>query len=408
MDTNNSEPEQPAIKKEPHKIAATEQKIKRLAVGVAAVLAAGFIIVSVDRLIHERALKNSTLQTVSAPLAVEVITVKNAPSSAPLILPGETYAWFKSTIYARVDGYVGKWYSDIGDHVKKGQVLATIETPDLDAQLAAAQAKLKSAEALVEFAKSTYERWKNSPHGVVSEQEREAKKADYESAVAQVGLDQADVNRYTALTRFKQVTAPFDGTITQRRIDIGNLVTAGSTSNTTTLYQMVQDNPMRIFVDVPQDAAGYMKAGVPARVTADNIPDRVFDGKITRTADAIDPETRTLKVEIDVPNDDNALVPGLYVNVTFEVPTTGLARVPAAGLVFRSSGLEVAVVDHSDKVAFRKVTIARDNGNTVDLSSGVSAGDKLVLNINSQIAAGATVQVHEIDDGTANAPAAKQ
>ena len=171
-----------------------------------------------------------------------------------MTLPGETAAWYESTIYARVDGYVATWNVDIGDHVKKGQVLATIDTPDLDAKLAAARAKVKASRALVvarqadaDFAKTTYQRWKDSPKGVVSEQERDAKKAGYDSAVAnlneakaQVGLDQADVDRYTALTQFKQVVAPYDGTITERHIDIGNLVTDGRT-NTTPLYRMVED-----------------------------------------------------------------------------------------------------------------------------------------------------------------------
>ena len=191
-----------------------------------------------------------------------------------------------STIYARVDGYVATWNVDIGDYVKKGQVLATIETPDLDAKLAAAQAKIKASKALVvarqaeaDFAQTTYQRWKDSPKGVVSEQERDAKKAYYDSAVAelneakaQVGLDQADVDHYAALTQFKQVAAPYDGTITERHIDIGNLVSSDSKTNDTPLYRMVKDNTIRVFVDVPQSAADDIKVGSPVKIKASNDP----------------------------------------------------------------------------------------------------------------------------------------
>jgi RND family efflux transporter MFP subunit len=291
--------------------------------------------------------------------------------------------------------------------VQKGQVLATIDTPDLDAQLVAAQAKLKAGDALVEFTKTTYDRWRNSPKGVVSEQEREAKKADYDSAIAQMGLDQADVDRYTTLAAFKQVTAPYDGTITERRIDIGNLVTAGSTSNTTSLYRIVQDDPIRVFVDVPQSAASDVKTDLLAHITASNVPNRIFEGKVTRTAEAINEQTRTLHVEVDIANPDHVLVSGMYVDVGFDLPTEGLIQIPAAALVFRSGGPQVAVVDKDNKVGFHKVTIVRDGGNAVEISSGIAAGDKIALNISSQIADGETVEAHESTDGVPNAPAQK-
>jgi RND family efflux transporter MFP subunit len=352
---------------------------------------------------------DAALKQASSPPLVNVITVQNAPPSSSLTLPGETAAWYDSTIYARVDGYVGSWKVDIGDHVKKGQVLATIETPDLDAKLVAAQAKLKAAQAVVvarqadaDFARTTYERWKDSPKGVVSEQEREAKKAGHNSAIAQlnqakaqVGLDQADVDRYTALTQFKMVIAPYDGTITERHIDIGNLVTAGN-ANTTPLYRMVKDDPIRVFSFVPQSAAGDIKIGAVARIYTNGFPHSEFIGKITRTANAIAPKTRTLRVEADIPNPDHTLVSGMYVNVEFQVPTEGLVQVPAAALVFRSEGPRVGLVDKDDHLQFHRVTIVRDNGDTLELGSGVSAGDRVALNISNQIADGDAVKVHEL------------
>ncbi len=392
-----------------HSVQQTGRKIRRAALIVFAVLIVGFMIVHFTKSFHESSLSADTEKSAGAAALVDVITVKKAPSTLPLKLPGETASWYESIIYARVDGYVAKWNADIGDHVKKGQVLATIETPDLDAQLNAAQAKLKAAEALVkarqaeaEFAKTTYARWKDAPKGVVSEQEREAKKAGYNSAVAelneaeaQVTLDKAEVDRYTVLTKFKQVTAPYDGRITERRIDIGNLVTAGSGANTTPLYRMSRNHPIRVFVDVPQDAASDMKAGVSAQISAGSIPDRIFRGKVARTAEAINPQARTLRVEVDIANDDRALSPGMYVDVSFDMPSVGLLQVPAAALVFRNSGPEVAVVDKDTRVHFHKVGIARDDGNIVEINSGISADDKVALNISNQIAEGEKVTVSD-------------
>jgi RND family efflux transporter MFP subunit len=388
-------------------LSKTGRQLRTFAALVAIALIIGFLVVHHLKASDQADLAMATKESSTAPRTVDTVAAETAPSSMPLTLPGETAAWYESVIYARVDGYVANWTANIGDHVQKGQVLATIDTPDLDAQLVAAQAKLKAADALVEFSKSTFERWKNSPAGVVSQQEREAKKADYDNALAQAGLDQADVDRYMALTQFKQVTAPYDGTITERRIDIGNLVTAGSTSNTTSLYRIVQDDPIRVFVDVPQSAASDVKTDLPAHITASNVHNRIFEGKVARTAEAINEQTRTLHVEVDIPNPDHALVSGMYVDVGFELPTEGLVQIPAAALVFRSGGPQVAVVDKDGKVSFHKVTIVRDGGNAVEISSGVAVGDKIALNISSQIADGETVETHESTDGVPNAPTQK-
>lgn len=378
----------------------TGKKIRKFVLRVAIILVAGFIIVHFIKAHHQSNVEKTTDEAASSAPLVNVITVADAPGTEVLKLPGETAAWYESIIYARVDGYVGNWTADIGDKVKKGQVLATIETPDLDAQLAATKALILSRKAAADFAKTTYDRWRGSPKGVVSEQEREAKKEAFDSAVAQLSQAQADVDRYTVLAKFKQVVAPFDGTITERRIDIGNLVTAGSNTSTTSLYKMSQDDPMRVFVDVPQSAAGDMKVGVDAKITTSTIADKVFEGKIARTADAIDPQARTLRVEVDLPNPKQELVPGTYVDIAFDIPMQGLVQVPAAALVFRSSGQpEAAVISEDGKVNFRKVTIARDNGNTVEISSGIKAGDKVALNISNQIVEGEKVKPNDSSEG---------
>ena len=384
------------------------RNVQRAALAVALVLLLAFVIVYLSRLHAEHKLARETRAAATAIPTVDVVTVRGAPAGGSLTLPGETAAWYESTIYARVSGYVAKWYVDIGDHVKAGQVLALIDTPELDAEFLAAKAKLKVSEAQVKvkqadaaFAASTYERWRDSPKGVVSDQEREDKKAgnagaaaQLEAARAQVNLDQADVDRLSAFEQFKRVTAPYTGTITERRIDIGNLVTAGSSGDTTLLYRMAQDDPIRIFVDVPQSAApDLMKIGIPAKILTGAASGQSISGAITRTSDAIDPRARTFRAELDIPNADGRLVSGEYVQVAFDLPNNGMSQVPAAALVFATSGPRVAVVGADGTVRFQPVTIGRDDGNEVELSSGVSDGERLVLNISNQIVAGQKVQV---------------
>jgi RND family efflux transporter MFP subunit len=384
----------------------TGRRLKTGAGIAAAVLLLGFIIVGAMRFLDGRALGLAEEKAYLAPPPVDVVTARPASAGQDLILPGQTAAWYETTIYARVSGYVAKWSVDIGDHVKKGRVLATIETPELDAELRAALAQFQASRAQVvarkaeaEFSRTTHERWRDSPKGVVSDQEREAKKADYESAearlfaaTAQVALDRARVDQYRASAEFKEVTAPFDGTITERKIDVGNLVTAGSTSTTTPLYKISQNDQLRVFVDVPQSvAAELMKPGAPAEVRPVDVAAGVVIGKVTRSAEAINAQARTMRVEVDIPNAGHSLVPGMYVNVAFRLQARGSVEVPAAALVFRASGAQVARVGPDNKVSFQSVRIARDNGSVVELASGASAGDRLVLNISSQIAAGETV-----------------
>jgi RND family efflux transporter MFP subunit len=394
----------------------TGQRLKKAATIAAAVLAAAFVLVCIDRFIKARAVARATAAAAGAAPLVDVVRAQPVGAVQSLVLPGQTAAWHASTIYARVDGYVGQWFVDIGDHVHQGQVLALIETPDLDAELAAARAQLQAANAQVlvrqaelRFAKTTYERWRDSPRGVVSEQEREAKHADYDSAVARlksaqadVALDEARVNRYAVLTQFKKVTAPYDGVITNRDIDIGNLVTAGSTSATTSLYVMTQNDPIRIFVDAPQSAADdLLSNSAPVQIRTNGGVARDYVGKITRTANALNPQARTLRVEVDIPNPKQQFVPGMYVRVRFALPPRGLVQVPAAALVFRASGPQVARVDASGRLTFRDVTIGRDDGRMVELSLGVDPGDQLALNVSSQIADGDKVRVNSLDAGAA-------
>jgi RND family efflux transporter MFP subunit len=395
----------------------TGRRLKKGLIILGVILVVGFVVVRVDRFFKDRSVAKQTAQSSTAPPVVEVIEARPVGDLQHFALPGQTAAWHATTIFARVNGYVGKWSADIGDQVKQGQVLATIETPDLDAQLAAARAQLQAAQAQVlvrraaaEFSKTTYERWKDSPKGVVSDQEREEKHAGYDSAVAslkaaeaEVALDKAHLDQYLAMAQFKQVTAPFDGVITERGIDIGNLVTAGSTSSTTSLYTITQNDPMRIFVDVPQSAAADLSEGKKAVEIETSGNKQTYPANVTRTSQALNPQARTMRVEVDVANSDQHLVPGMYVKVAFALEPKGAVQVPAAALIFRSGGPQVGVVDSTGKINFRPVSIARDDGGMVELGSGVSAGDRLALNVSSRIVDGEHVQA-DLLEAAAPAP----
>ena len=388
----------------------TGMRMSILALVFAAVLVVGFFFVNSQRRHATNELAAATKSEMSGPPPVDVVSAKSSPLTQHLVLPGETAAWYDSKIYARVNGYVEKWLVDIGDHVSNGQTLALIETPELDAQLHAARAKLSAAQAEVnvkqanaDFAKSTYERWRNSPRGVVSEQERESKKAasigaDSEliASKAQVALDEAEVDRLSSLTDFKKVKAPFAGTIVQRDIDIGDLVNAGSGSGIKALYRVVLDQPMRVFVDVPQSAAGDLLMGnAMATITVGGAAGQHYVGSVSRTSRAINPQSRTLRVEVDIRNADARLVPGMYVEVSFTLKNPVGVQVPAAALSFRPNP-QVAIVNGANVVEFRDVKIGVDDGEVVQIESGLEEGDKVVLNVSSQIASGMKVDPHEL------------
>jgi RND family efflux transporter MFP subunit len=387
----------------------TARTLRKAAIILACVLIAALLIVRTVGFFHERTLAGDARLAIATPHTVEVIKAAPVGAAQHFALPGQTAAWHSSTIYARVNGYVASWSVDIGDHVRAGQVMATIDTPELDAELSATRAQLQAAQAQVQvrkaeaaFSKTTYERWRDSPNGVVSAQERDEKEAAYntsnaqvQQAEAQAALDQAHIEQYSALSAYKQVRAPFDGTITQRNIDIGNLVTAGSTTATTPLYVMTQNDPMRVMIEVPQSAATDLMAGrLPVTVTGTGGGQALsYTGKITRTAQALNAQARTLQVEVDIPNAAGLWVPGMYITASFDLPPRGLVQVPAAALLFRATGAQVASVNAQGRVVMHDVAIARDDGNIVELSSGVLPGERLILNLNSEIQAGDAVDV---------------
>ena len=356
-------------------------------VAVTFMAALGVAFLAVNRLRNQRdnALQSTSKSEAEALHVVDVVKVVDAPALREVILPGETRAWYQSTIYARVSGYLKKWDVDIGDKVKEGQVLATIETPELDQQLAEAKAKVetekaqtKLAEANVHFSQVTLARFKDAPKGIVSDLERDEKEADYQSCMARLAAAQSEltsaeseVDRINTMLSFKNVTAPFDGVITQRRVDIGDLVTAGSTASTTPLFVIRQMDQLRVFVDVPESIFPDIRDGDHATAVSDEYLDREFDGRVSRNARAIDDLSKTLRVEVDIPNKETLLLPGAFVKVNFKVTDAGhKLLIPASAIAFRAEGPQIAVVDKDGKVTFRDVTIARELGDSVELTGG--------------------------------------
>jgi len=339
---------------------------------------------------------------------VAVISPHAGAAVQRLVLPGTVQAWYEAPIYARVPGYLKNWYFDYGAHVKKGDILAEIETPDLDAQLAAAQGKLNSARAVVkvreaekQFAETTYQRWRDSPKGVVSEQEQESKQADYNSALArlnsataEVPADQGEVDRLQALESFKNITVPFDGVVTARETDIGALINAGSGGNGPELFRVADIHKMRVYVQVPQQLSAEIKAGLTAELHLPQYPEKTFKAAVATTSSAINTSARTLLVELHADNPDGLLQPGAYAQVDFELPSNpNVVQVPTSALIFREHGMEVATIGTGDKIELKPVTLGRNLGTEVEVVKGLTLSDRVVNSPPDSLADGDTVSI---------------
>jgi RND family efflux transporter MFP subunit len=327
------------------------------------------------------------------------------------VLPGDIEAWYEAPIYARVSGYLKQWYTNFGAHVKKGEILATIDAPDLDGQVAAARANLKSAQAQVnvrkaemEFAHTTYVRWRDSPKGVVSEQEQESKKADYNSALARYDAALADVNadrglvdRLNALEQFKNLVAPFDGVVTVRNTDIGALINAGSGSGAggaPLLFKVAQVNEMRVYVQVPQAISAGIHVGLDATLALPQFPERVFHAKVATTSRAINNAARTLLVELHADNPDGVLQPGTFAEVHFELPPNpSMVRIPTSALIFREAGTQVALVGPDNRAELRSVTLGRNLGTEVEVLTGLTPSDRVISSPSDSLANGDLVSI---------------
>jgi RND family efflux transporter MFP subunit len=379
--------------------------------GMIAVIAA--ILIAVFGILQRRGQEAEVKQWTQeeAVPVVAVIQPQQGAAQQRLVLPGTVQAWYEAPIYARVNGYLKDWYFDYGARVKKGDLLAEIEAPDLDAQLASSQAKLNAAKAVVQvreaekqFAETTYQRWRESPKGVVSVQEQESKEADYNSTVArlnsaqaQAAADQGDVDRLKALESFKRITAPFDGIVTARETDIGALINAGSGTGGGSgpeLFRVADIHEMRIYVQVPQQLSAGIKAGMTAEVHLPQYPEKTFKATVATTSSAINQNARTLLVELHAANLDGELQPGAYAQVDFEL--TGnphVVHIPTSALIFREHGMEVATVGPDDKIEIKPITLGRNLGTAVEVLTGLTTADRVVNSPPDSLAAGDTVRV---------------
>jgi RND family efflux transporter MFP subunit len=339
--------------------------------------------------------------------SLRVATVKASDSTMLVTLPATTLAFAQANVFARASGYIDQRNVDIGDHVKAGQLLAHITAPEIEHQIAQgeatiaqSEAALRQAQANADLAAVTWGRdkplvekgWVTQQQGTVDQQTLQAQQAAVGVAQSNLNAQQAQLKVLQQQRDYQSVLAPFDGVITQRNIDVGSLVQADATSGTF-MFTIMQDNVIRIQVYVPQDQAFGLAPGVEADVRVPEIPDRTFPGKVTRLADALSSGTRTLLTEIDVPNPDEALSPGVYCTVELHIPRKVPSLiVPADAIISNADGLQVAVLEDGT-AHFRKVTVTRDFGTTVDVSDGIKAGDQVILNPPVDLSDGSRVQV---------------
>jgi RND family efflux transporter MFP subunit len=324
---------------------------------------------------------------------VNTLTAQAAPADQSLVLPGTVKSWQDAQIYARTTGYVNKWYVDIGTKVKQGQPLAELDTPDVDNELKQGQAQMRSDQANENLARVTSDRYqKLVGQGLVAVQTADQFAAQLNADVATVEADRANVAKLENMEQFKHIVAPFDGVITQRNLDVGALVDAGSTGSN--LFVIADTSKLRVFVDVPEGSASSVHIGMPADVTLSSYGAKPFSGTVARTSDALDSSTRTLRTEIDVDNAGQALVPGVYANVKLALATAAHNFIlPANTLLFRSEGLRIALVDAQQRVHLQPVTLGRDFGNTVEVTEGLEANAHVIINPSDSLYEGEQVKI---------------
>ena len=366
--------------------------------GLAVVLTAALLVYGLVR--RERALTALTqVATEQADIPVQVISPQKGPATRPLVLPGTVRAWYEAPIFGQVAGYVSSWNEDYGATVKAGQLLATIQTPSLDAQYAAAKATLKVAQANYRLAQSTAARWQTlAGTPAVSQQEVDVQAAGAAARKAEMESAEQDVARYAALEAFKHVVAPFDGVVTARLTDVGSYVNAAggdvsARGNATELFTVADVHEMRVFVSVPQDYASLLGPNTTATLHQPSQPGKSIKAKFLTTAQAFNANTRTAVTELTVDNPNHSLWPGTFVEVEFQVPTDPtLLTMPESALIFRAAGAQVAIVDVRNRIHLRNVTLGQNLGQTVQVTSGLSLGDKLVNNPPAGLLEGQSVQ----------------
>lgn len=373
-----------------HRRTPANLKLKAL---VAVVIAIGIVGWGLSSRARDKVALTSLTQEQSM-VTVKMIQPAGRESGEVLTLPGTLQAFYSASVYARVSGYLKKWSVDIGTPVKTGQVLAEIETPELDQQLKQSEANLDTALANEHLTEVTDKRWRHLlASDSVSQQEADEKGGDYEAKKALVAAARADVERLRALESFKHITAPFDGVVTARKTDIGALINAGHDAGHE-LFTVADVHKLRLYVNVPQSYANQIQIGMKAQLTVPERPGQTFNAVLTDNSRSVGENSGAVLIELDVNNMDGKLLPGEYGNVLFNLPRDANAvRVPASALAFRKEGLRVATLTADNHVAFRTIQISRDLGNSVEIASGLSATDRIIDNPPDSLEDGDQVRV---------------
>jgi len=376
---------------------ATPRKALFMIAVVVLALLAGAVITMLMRIHSGRVLAQET-ERESVP-TVAVIHPTSEKADEELVLPGSLLAFEESPIYARTNGYLLHWYKDIGSRVTKGELLADIDTPEVDQELMQARATRQQIVAQMDLAKINSDRYLSlRTTDSVSQQEADQQASGYQQAKANLDANDANVRRLEELEAFKHVYAPFSGVLTKRNVDPGALINAGGTGKE--LFDMARVDPLRVYVSVPQTYAPAIKNGMEAWVTLQELPGQKFKGTVARTAESIDPTTRTLLTEVDVPNKDGRLLPGSFGEVHFRPGINGQkVTLPVNTMLFRQEGPRVAVVGSDNKVHLRPITIGRDYGSTLEIVGGVDVGDQVVINPADSLEEGQQVNIAPANQG---------
>ena len=330
----------------------------------------------------------------TAEVSVEYVSVKHDDKPHELVLPGNIAAVEEATIYARANGYIKRWLVDIGARVTSGQLLAEIETPELEQQLAQAVGTLKQSQANFEIARITAQRWKELfDQKVVSKQENDEKQTTFEAAAASLTAAKANVGQLQQLVAFNQVTAPFSGTITTRRIDVGALVSAGIGTAGTPLFSLARTDPVEIYVRVPEESAPLIQDGMAAKIVVQELKQREFVGRVVRNSRALDFQSRTLLTEVEIQNHEGTLLAGMYAQVKFTlVDAKAPLIIPSTAFVFRGTGTQVVTIDKDNKIHWQRITAGRDFGTRMEVTGGLEENSRVVVNPTDDLSEGLVVQ----------------
>jgi RND family efflux transporter MFP subunit len=376
----------------------TRHTPSRRLVVVGAILAALAVIIALfgifSRHEHEKSLEKAVEDQHTT---VRVVSPEHGPSEQALILPGNVRAYIEAPIYARVAGYLRVWHTDIGTRVKKGELLGEIETPELDQQIGRERANTLTAESNLEIADITAKRWQNLVvSNSVSRQEADEKAADAKAKRDLLNAAEANLKNLIAQQSFNRIKAPFDGVVTERNTDIGQLINPGS-SNGQALFQVADTHTLRIYVDVPQSYSAEIKRGMAAELHFPEHPSQVFLATLVSTSEAIHQSSRTLTVELQMQNKDGEILPGTYTEVHFTLPSkTNIYRLPASTLLFRKEGLQVATVARNDHVLLKRITLGRDLGGVVEVIAGIDDKDQVIDSPSDSIVQGSVVRIKEL------------